>query len=54
MRKNDDAFGNKKFQKQNLGRIDEAVRDIYMAYGLAAVQLQYIKHNQADMHLGYE
>lgn len=27
----DDAFGEKKFQNQNLGRIDEAVRDIYMA-----------------------
>ena len=35
----DDAFGDKKFQKQNLGRIDEAVRDICMGYGLAAVQL---------------
>ena len=36
---NDDAFGEKKFQNQNLGRIDEAIRDICMAYGLAAVQL---------------
>ena len=35
----DDAFGDKKFQKQNLERIDEAVRDICMGYGLAAVQL---------------
>ena len=35
----DDAFGDKKFQKQHLGRIDEAVRDICMGYGLAAVQL---------------
>lgn len=36
---NDAAFGDKKFQHQNLGMIDEAVRDAYMAYGLAAVQL---------------
>ena len=36
---NDAAFGDKKFQNQNLGKIDEAVRDICMAYGLAAVQL---------------
>lgn len=34
----DAAFGNKKFQHQNLNRIDEAVRDGCMAYGLAAVQ----------------
>ena len=34
----DDAFGDKKFQHQNLNRIDEAVRDVSMAYGLAAVQ----------------
>ena len=34
----DDAFGDKKFQHQNLDRIDEAVRDVSMAYGLAAVQ----------------
>ena len=34
----DDAFGEKKFQQQNLNRIDEAVRDVAMAYGLAAVQ----------------
>ena len=34
----DDAFGDKKFQQQNLNRIDEAVRDVAMAYGLAAVQ----------------
>ena len=33
----DDAFGDKKFQYQNLNRIDEAVRDVSMAYGLAAV-----------------
>ena len=32
------AFGDKKFQQQNLNRIDEAVRDVSMAYGLAAVQ----------------
>ncbi|CAB4017634.1 Ankyrin repeat domain-containing 12 [Paramuricea clavata] len=34
----DAAFDDKKFQYQNLNRIDEAVRDISMAYGLAAVQ----------------
>lgn len=34
----DDAFGDKKFQQQNLNRIDEAVRDVAMAYGLAAIQ----------------
>ena len=34
----DHAFGEKKFQQQNLNRIDEAVRDVAMAYGLAAVQ----------------
>lgn len=34
----DDAFGDKKVQHQNLNRIDEAVRDVSMAYGLAAVQ----------------
>lgn len=34
----DDAFGDKKFQQQNLNRIDEAVMDVAMAYGLAAVQ----------------
>lgn len=34
----DDAFGDKKFQHQNLNRIDEAVRDVAMAYGIAAVQ----------------
>jgi len=34
----DDAFGDKKFQYQNLNRIDEAVRDVSVAYGLAAVQ----------------
>ena len=34
----DSAFGDKKFQYQNLNRIDEAVRDGCMAYGLAAVQ----------------
>ena len=34
----DEAFGDKKFQHQNLNRIDEAVRDVSMAYGLAAVQ----------------
>ena len=28
----------KKFQHQNLNRIDEAVRNVSMAYGLAAVQ----------------
>ena len=32
----DDAFGDKKFQQQNLNCIDEAVRDV--AHGLAAVQ----------------
>lgn len=36
---NDAAFDDKKFQNQKLGMIDEAVRDICMAYGLAAVQL---------------
>ena len=35
---NDAAFGDKKFQHQNLNRIDKAVRDVSMAYGLAAVQ----------------
>ena len=34
----DDTFGDKKFQQQNLNRIDEAVRDVSVAYGLAAVQ----------------
>ena len=34
----DSAFGDKKFQYQDLNRIDEAVRDGCMAYGLAAVQ----------------
>lgn len=34
----DAAFGDKKFQHQNLNRIDEAARDGCMAYGLAAVQ----------------
>lgn len=34
----DEAFGDKKFQLQNLNKIDEAVRDVSMAYGLAAVQ----------------
>ena len=34
----DDAFGDKKFQHQNLNRIDEAVRDVAVAYGIAAVQ----------------
>ena len=34
----DAAFGDKKFQHQNLNRIDEAVRDVSIAYGLAAVQ----------------
>lgn len=34
----DSAFGEKKFQYQNLNRIDEGVRDGYMTYGLAAVQ----------------
>ena len=34
----DEAFGDKKFQHQNLNRIDEAVRDVAMAYGIAAVQ----------------
>ncbi len=34
----DIAFGDKKFQHQNLNRIDEAVRDGCMAYGIAAVQ----------------
>lgn len=34
----DDEFGDKKFQHQNLNRIDEAVRDVSMTYGLAAVQ----------------
>ena len=33
-----EAFGKKKFQEQNLGRIKEAVRDGGLAYGLAAVQ----------------
>ncbi len=32
------AFGDKKFQYQNLNHIDEAVRYVSMAYGLAAVQ----------------
>lgn len=35
----DAAFGDKKFQNQNLNCIDEAVRDVSMSYGLAAVQL---------------
>ena len=34
----DEAFGDKKFQHENLNRIDEAVRDVAMAYGIAAVQ----------------
>ena len=34
----DEAFGDKKFQHQNLNRIDEAVRDVAIAYGIAAVQ----------------
>lgn len=34
----DAAFGDKKFQHQNLNRIDEADRDVSMAYGLAAVR----------------
>ena len=34
----DEAFGDKKFQHQNLNRITEAVRDVAMAYGIAAVQ----------------
>lgn len=34
----DDTFGDKKFQQQNLTRIGEAVRDVSVAYGLAAVQ----------------
>ena len=34
----DAAFGDEKFQHQNLNRIDEAVRDVAMAYGFAAVQ----------------
>ena len=34
----DDTFGDKTFQQQNLNRIDEAVRDVSVAYGLAAVQ----------------
>lgn len=33
-----EAFGKKKFQEQNLNRINEAVRDGGFAYGLAAVQ----------------
>lgn len=33
----EDSFGQKKFQEQNLGRIDEAVRDIGFAFGMAAV-----------------
>ncbi|KAJ7374197.1 hypothetical protein OS493_007270 [Desmophyllum pertusum] len=34
----ENCLGDKKFQHQNLNRIDEAVRDVSMAYGLAAVQ----------------
>ena len=34
----DAAFGDKTFQQQNLNRIDKAVRDVSVAYGLAAVQ----------------
>lgn len=33
-----EAFGKKKFQEQNLNRLNEAVRDGGFAYGLAAVQ----------------
>ena len=35
----DDAFGDKKFQHQNLNRIDEAVRDVSMA-GLCKVRIR--------------
>ena len=33
----DESFGKKKFQEQNLNRIEEAVRDTSMAFGIAAV-----------------
>ena len=32
-----DSFGKKKFQEQNLSRIEEAVRDTALAFGMAAV-----------------
>lgn len=34
---NDDSFGQKKFQEQNLNRIEEAVRDMGVSFGMAAV-----------------
>ena len=34
---NDDSFGQKKFQEQNLNRIEEAVRDMGISFGMAAV-----------------
>ena len=34
---NDDSFGQKKFQEQNLNRIKEAVRDMGISFGMAAV-----------------
>lgn len=33
----DNSFGQKKFQEQNLNRIEEAVRDLAFAFGMAAV-----------------
>ena len=32
----DDSFGQKKFQEQNLSRIEEALRDVAFAFGMAA------------------
>ena len=34
---NDDSFGQKKFQEQNLNRIEEAVQDMGVSFGMAAV-----------------